>query len=462
MTRSHAGAPRGRSRRRQRFASITGLIALLSAVLVVSAAPARALSACTNTDPYCPVANEDDYTINFGTKLVVAAAQGLLANDHGPASTHVSTAPADTDTTSWNNAKVTVKADGSFTYTPDPDPTNAFSGVDSFDYTIIDAVGDSDFNTAYITVNPVVRPDTYTAKPNPAPLIVGDPGVLANDGGIDPDSLVFPTESVHGGTISDAGQGAFVYTPFPGFQGIDSFQYTGTDLDFDPETYTGTVTIYVDATPPSAGTSAPGVVTWSTKVPFTWSATDSSGIATYDTQYNIAVWNAPFTGWRAWKTATTTTSATLAGTYGRTFCFRVRAKDRAGNYSPFTAQRCTSVPVRALSLAYSARWTRPLNAAYWTGEAFTTNLAGQNATLANVQAQHMWLVATKCPSCGALQVRWNNVVIGGVNLAAPTTQHHVLIPIAAWAAPKAGTLRFYVTSPNGKPVIIEGLAVLRA
>jgi hypothetical protein len=74
----------------------------------------------------------------------------------------------------------------------------------------------------------------------------------------------------------------------------------------------------------------------------------------------------------------------------------------------------------------------------------------------------MWLIATKCASCGSLQVRWNNVVIGNVSLVSPTTVHHVLIPIAAWTAPKAGTLRVYVTSPSGRSVIVEGLAALRA
>ena len=121
-------------------------------------------------------------------KLTVPAATGLLANDQGPASTHVSLAPGDTDTESWNGAKVAVKSDGSFVYTPDPDPLNAFSGQDSFDYTIVDSAGDWDFNTVYINVYPVVRNDVYSMHSD-QPLIVGIPGVLANDGGIHPDSL---------------------------------------------------------------------------------------------------------------------------------------------------------------------------------------------------------------------------------------------------------------------------------
>jgi hypothetical protein len=61
-----------------------------------------------------------------------------------------------------------------------------------------------------------------------------------------------------------------------------------------------------------------------------------------------------------------------------------------------------------------------------------------------------------------LQIRWNNVVIKSVSLASATTVHKKLIPIAAFLAPRTGTLGMYVTSPNGRIVKIEGLAILRA
>jgi hypothetical protein len=436
----------------------------MSALVVTVAAPARALSACT--DPtFCPVANEDDYQINFGAKLTVDAAHGLLANDEGPPLTHVSTLVGDTDTESLNFATVSVKSDGSFTYTPDP--SNPFSGLDSFDYLIYDSPGsngDFDFNTVYINVVPVVRDDVYTVHSDQV-LTVNEPGVLANDGGIDPDSLVLDGSSLQGGTVEDSLGGAFVYTPPAGFSGTDSFTYTGNDLDFDPDPYTGTVTIKVDGTPPAVTMSAPAAaVTLSTKVGAAWSATDTggSGVANYDVQDAIAPWNAGFAAWTAFRSATSAASGTLSGTYGRTFCFRTRARDRVGNVSAFTASYCTSVPLRARSLAYSKLWSRKANAVYFSGEAVVTTSKGQNANRTGVSGKRMWLVATKCATCGAVQVRFNNVVIANVNLASAVTVRHALIPIAAFPAVRAGTLALFVTSPTGKSVIIEGLAVLRA
>jgi Bacterial Ig domain/Bacterial cadherin-like domain len=460
MTRSHAGAQRGRTRRRHRIASITGLVALLGAALVTVAAPAHAFSPCADPN-FCPVANDDNYTVAFATTLKVDAAQGLLANDLGTPGTHVLTDSFDTSNVSdFGNATVHVNADGSFTYTPNPTAFGGpFSGDDSFEYTIANT-GDTseDFATVYIHVPGIARNDTYGTGINHT-LTVPDPGVFANDTGLDPTSVDIPFNSLHG-SLSDDGNGGFVYTPNTGFIGTDSFQYSAWDYDSD-NIYSATVTIFVDGTPPTASMLPLPPVTLSTTVVPKWSGTDDQGIANYDTQYQIAAWNAGFGPWTAWRSATTATSAPFTGTYGRTFCFRARARDHAGNVSPFTAPRCTSVPLRARSLVYSSRWIRQANAAFFSGEAFNTIYKGQTAIRTFIQAKRMWLVASKCAACGTLQVRWNNVVLGNVNLASPTTVHHALIPIAAFTTPRAGTLQLYVTSPNGKLVIIEGLAILR-
>jgi len=409
---------------------------------------------------------EDDYQTNFNVKLTVDAAHGLLANDHGPPTTKVSLAPGDTDTESLFGATVAVKADGSFTYTPDPDPLNAFSGLDEFGYVIKDDNKDDlpSSETAYINVVPVVRDDVYVmSAESPEPLIVGAPGVLGNDGGIDPLSVSMPTEAQHG-TISGGIYGQFVYSPLPGFHGTDTFEYTGLDLAGDPDPiYRGTVTIYVDGTPPVATMAPLAPVTLSTKVPVAWSATDdTSGPLTYDLQYRVAPWNGNFGPWTALLTGTTKRNDVVAGTYGRTFCFRVRAKDAVGHLSAFTPQRCTSTPLRARSLTYSSLWKRVPNGAYFSGEAETTVYHAQTAALRGVQAQRLYLVATKCPTCGTVRFRWNNVIIADVNLASPRAVHHVVIPIRTFLSPQLGTVALAVTSPNAKGVIIEGFAALRA
>lgn len=93
-----------------------------------------------------PVAVADSYTTDEDAELVVAAAEGVLANDtdDGPM-----TAVLETDVA---NGTLLLAADGSFTYLPDA----GFFGEDTFTYKAYDGELYSDAATVTITVNEVV------------------------------------------------------------------------------------------------------------------------------------------------------------------------------------------------------------------------------------------------------------------------------------------------------------------
>ena len=91
-----------------------------------------------------PVCADDAYATNSNMQLVVAAANGVLANDspNGAGITY--------DGTSANGGTIVGASDGSFTYTP---ATN-FAGTDTFAYTLSSAAG-SVTCTVTITVTAV-------------------------------------------------------------------------------------------------------------------------------------------------------------------------------------------------------------------------------------------------------------------------------------------------------------------
>ncbi len=103
----------------------------------------------------------------------------------------------------------------------------------------------------------------------------------------------------------------------------------------------------VDLTPPSSAVSnlppysrASFTVSWS-------GVDDTSGIASYDVQVCWENCTLKPAGWTDWLTGTTDTSATFHGEDGRTYYFRSRATDRAGNVEPWpqTADDHTTVDV---------------------------------------------------------------------------------------------------------------------
>jgi Bacterial Ig domain/Fibronectin type III domain len=250
-------------RRTPRF-STTLAVALLAALGFASTGirPAAAITCA----PLVP--SDDEYTTGFGQTLKVNR-PGLLANDTGTSMlVEVSwgfeaTNPDPSDDTSlYGNADIrygdptgALNRQGGFRYTPDPDPSAPFSGIDEFTYWIIDSCGNDDLATAYVTVVPTVVNSNYATPLNTTLDVPVESGFLANDEGFEPTSLFFDMTSAHGGSIDDSGaqNGSFEYTPPPGFSGMDSFGYQVDDLNFD-NTYSGTVYIQV------GGPTAPATV----------------------------------------------------------------------------------------------------------------------------------------------------------------------------------------------------------
>ncbi len=106
-----------------------------------------------------PVANHDSaYSVNQGTTLTVAAASGVLANDTDTDSPATSLRAAlDTAITPPSAGTLTLNANGSFTYVPNP----GFSGTATFTYKAFDACAlgsppqlrcSEDSNTATVTI----------------------------------------------------------------------------------------------------------------------------------------------------------------------------------------------------------------------------------------------------------------------------------------------------------------------
>ncbi|MCR4410833.1 MAG: Ig-like domain-containing protein [Thermoguttaceae bacterium] len=95
---------------------------------------------------------EPSYDLRFRTYMQPTEKAGVLANDHdvegSPLTATLVGGPA--------HGMVTLNADGTFTYTPEPN----FCGTDSFTYRANDGALDSDVTTATIEVKPVNDPPT--------------------------------------------------------------------------------------------------------------------------------------------------------------------------------------------------------------------------------------------------------------------------------------------------------------
>ena len=158
---------------------------------------------------------------------------------------------------------MTVNADGTFSYTPDPD----FNGSDSFTFKANDGAADSNVATIMLTINPV---DDPVDPDNAAPVAQdgsasGDEDTVINGtlaaSDIDSASLTFSrvTNASHGNVTVNA-DGTFSYTPNRDFNGSDSFTFKANDGALDSNVATVSLTIAPVEEPPV------GPVNWTKSV----------------------------------------------------------------------------------------------------------------------------------------------------------------------------------------------------
>ncbi|SDB25611.1 protein of unknown function DUF11 [Flavobacteriaceae bacterium MAR_2010_188] len=155
-----------------------------------------------------------------------------------------------TNATTPANGTTTIEADGSITYTPNPD----FNGTDTYEYTVTvtnaDGTTTTETTTVTVTVDPVadILADAATTSED-APVTTD---VLANDSfqgvyGTDYE-VTNATEPANGTTTIEA-DGSITYTPNPDFNGTDTYEYTVTVTNADGTTTTETTTVTVTVDP---------------------------------------------------------------------------------------------------------------------------------------------------------------------------------------------------------------------
>ncbi|MDH3262019.1 MAG: Ig-like domain-containing protein, partial [Acidimicrobiia bacterium] len=190
-----------------------------------------------------PVANDDLATTDEEVPVTI----DVLANDTDPDSDPLTVLSA----TDPANGSVVINGDNTITYTPDLN----FTGTDIFDYTISDGNGGTDTATVTITVTAVGnRPtavDDFATTDEDTAVVIPAADLLVNDTDPDGDPLTIMsvTDSANGTVVLS---GDVVYTPDPGFNGIDTFTYQVCDPGGACDIATVTVTVNPQNDPPVA------------------------------------------------------------------------------------------------------------------------------------------------------------------------------------------------------------------
>ncbi|MFG1625399.1 hypothetical protein [Kribbella sp. NPDC049227] len=216
----------------------------------------------------------------------------------------------------------------------------------------------------------------------------------------------------------------------------------------------------VDSTAPTARITGPTFdVTKAATATVTYAGADGTGVASYDVRWRIASTAGNFGAYASVKSGTTATSVAIGLVAGYEYCVSVRARDVAGNLSAWTGDKCFSRPSDDRLMGAAKGWVRASNRAYYLGTA-TATTAKAISVSRSVQAKRMFLIATKCVTCGGLNVYYNGKYVGAVNLYKATLEYQAVIPLPVPATFLTGSV-LLTTRVAGKVYQIDGLAVRR-
>ena len=277
--------------------------------------PKQVLSNTTQTvrdAAHTPAAVNDTATVAEDASVVIA----VQGNDTG-----LLDVPIVVTVTDPPNGTATVNANGTVTYTPDPN----FFGTDTFSYTIRDADNQTSTATVTVTVTPVNDPpdainDSVTVAEDSAATVIN---VRANDL-IAPDTgetlTITAVTQPANGTVTFTGTNV-AFTPAANFNGMTSFTYTVSDGNGGSDTATVTVTVTPVNDPPDAvndaATVAPNVAT-----PIDVLANDTIAPDTGETLSVIAV-TQPANGTVTFTAAGVTFTPTMNFTGNTSFTYTV-------------------------------------------------------------------------------------------------------------------------------------------
>ena len=180
-----------------------------------------------------------------------------------------------------------------------------------------------------------------------------------------------------------------------------------------------------------------------------WSATDPSGIASYELQRQVNGGS-----WVGITLATPTTTAVYHSlTIGSAYRYRVIAIDGAGNASAWVYGRTVTPSLTeqtSAAVTYTGTWATATSASVSGGTDKYASSAGASATFSFTGSSVAW-VSYLGPSRGSANVYVDGVFKKTVSLYATTNQPKRVVYAYYWGSNASHTLKVVVVGTAGHP-----------
>lgn len=195
---------------------------------------------------------------------------------------------------------------------------------------------------------------------------------------------------------------------------------------------------------------------------FTWRGIDAgSGSDWYDIKIRVATATSEFSTYRlprGWSTPEQRSDVTQRIGVGEELCLRGRVRDQSGLWSPYV-ERCVGRPVDDRELKASTGWRRTKMSGLYRRTETLTMRKGATLRTEPVTVRRIGVLATTCPSCGAVKVYVGKRYVGTVSLKAARTRSQQLLTVPL--LPRTASRPVVLRSTSGRTVRIDGLLLRR-
>jgi hypothetical protein len=189
---------------------------------------------------------------------------------------------------------------------------------------------------------------------------------------------------------------------------------------------------------------------------YRYSATDDHRVASYDVQARSAPPGAGLSPWRTLLHRTTDTLVRRPARSGSEWCFRFRARDRAGNVTAWSRARCSSLAIQETEFYSPADSTRQFSRQALDNYYRKLDYPGAWLRLSRPQVGStlaLWVMAG--PGQGKADVYVGGVHTGRLSLTAKRWHRK----LAVYRMPRSGSVK--VVQRGWRPVGVDALAVER-
>jgi hypothetical protein len=191
-----------------------------------------------------------------------------------------------------------------------------------------------------------------------------------------------------------------------------------------------------------------------------WSTTDQQArLRDSDVQWRRSGRDGRLGAWSWLQHRTSSSAVHVRGEDGRSYCFRVRGRDRVGNVGPWSRRRCTTLPVDDRSMRGTG-WRRVRDQAAYDHTLTRSGRHGVGLHLGGVRARTLVLVVRTCPTCGRVEVSHGKRNLGVFSLSSSRVRDKRVIVVARYRRMHEGRVVVRSVEP-GKRIYVDGVVASR-